>query len=132
MTFSIAAKQNFFYVLFAILTSLGTILLYWTTQSGWMYYREAETNYSSKDYKSAIGEYKKSLDAGVPPSRILVRLANSYFAVGNFNEAIILYKEYLLKNPQDTKVRLELARALSYVGNLQESEAEYKKTLEKN
>jgi predicted Zn-dependent protease len=130
MTFSIAAKQNFVYFILVIITSLGTVLLYWNTQAEWMLYRNAETKYRDKDYESAIGLYKKSLEAGAPSSRVILNLANSYLAVGNFKEAIVLYKEHLVKNPKDTNVRLELARALSYIGNLKESEMEYKKTLE--
>jgi predicted Zn-dependent protease len=130
MALSIAAKQNCFYLMFVILTSLGSIFLYRTTQQDWIIYREAETKYKNKDYEAAIILYKKSLEAGVPSSKIAINLANSYVATGNFKEAVVLYKNYLLEHPKDTNVRLELARALSYIGNFEESEVEYKKTLE--
>jgi tetratricopeptide (TPR) repeat protein len=130
MALSIAAKQNYIYIIFVILTSIGSIFLYRTTQQTWIIFREAETKYSNKDYREAIVLYKKSLETGLPFYRVVVNLANSYVAIGNFKEAIVLYKNYLLENPKDTNVRLELARALSYVGNFEESEIEYKKTLE--
>lgn len=132
MTLSIAAKQNFFYFIFVVLTAFGSIFLYRATQQDWIMYRDANTKYENKDYEAAINLYKKSLEAGLPLSKIVVNLANSYVAIGNFNEAIILYKDYLLEDPKNINIRLELARALSYVGNFEESEIEYQKTLEDN
>lgn len=132
MNFSIAAKQNFFYFLLVVLTSVGTILLYWNTQTDWILYRNAEIKFGEKDYESAIDLYKKSLEAGGTSPRIIEKLTNSYFAIGNFNEAITILREHLLNYPNDKKARLELARALSYTGNLEESEIEYKKTLEQS
>lgn len=130
MALSIPVRQNVIYSTLVILTAISSIFLYRTLQKEWVIYREAEIKYSGKDYETAIVMYKKSLEAGVPPSKITLNLANSYIATAHFNEAIVLYKDYLLEHPKDNKIRLELARALSYIGNLKESEAEYKKTLE--
>lgn len=132
MSLSIAAKQNCLYVVFVVLTSLGTIFLYRSTQQEWIIYQEANVKYYSKDYQEAINLYKKSLELGVPFSKIAVKLAHSYVVIGNFNEAIILYKNYLLGDPKNKNIRLELARVLSYNGNFVESEIEYQKTLEDN
>jgi len=130
MVLSIPQKQNLFYLIFVILISIGSIFLYRTTQQEWINYRGAETKYDNKDYEGAIDLYKKSLEAGIPFSKVAVNLANSYVTTGNFKEAIVIYKDYLLDHPEDTNVRLDLARALSYIGNFEESEIEYKKTLE--
>lgn len=130
MTLPISVKQNCIYLTLVISISIASIFLYRTTQQDWIIYREAETKFANKDYKSAINLYNKSLAAGLPSSKLSVNLANSYFATGNFKEAIIIYKNHLLSHPKDTRVRLELARALSYIGNYAESEVEYKKALE--
>lgn len=130
MALSIAAKQNFSYLIFVVLTSFGSVLLYRTTQQDWIIYREAEIKYESKEYEAAIALYKKSLEAGLSVSKVVLHLANSYVAIGNFEEAIVLYKDYLLDHPKDINIRLELARVLSYTGNFKESEIEYKKRLE--
>lgn len=130
MTLSIAVKQNCLYLILIIATSVGSIFLYRNIKEDWIIYREAETKYDNKDYEAAIALYKKSIEAGVPSSRVAVNLANSYVANGNFKEAIVLYKEHLQGYPKDRTVRLELAKALSYTGDYKESEMEFKKALE--
>lgn len=130
MALSISAKQNYLFITFIVLTSIGSIFFYRSTQQEWMIFREAEIKFNHKEYEAAIVLYKKSLEAGVPLSNTILNLAVSYVAVGNFEEAIILYKKYLVEHPKDTHIRLELARALSYTGNFEKSEIEYQKILE--
>lgn len=130
MALSIAEKQNYIYAILIVLTVVGTILLYRVVNSEWILFREAETSYQNKEYAAAINFYNKSVEAGMPPSKVAINLANSYVSVGNFKEAIALYKGYLLEYPKDTNVRLALARVLSWSGDLKESESEYKKILD--
>lgn len=130
MALSIAAKQNYLYIIFVIASSIGTIMLYRSTQQDWIIFRKAEIKFANKEYEAAIALYKKSLEAGLPFSKTAVNLANSYVTIGNFKEAAVIYKKYLVEFPKDTKVRLQLAKTLSYTGNLKESEVEYKKILE--
>lgn len=130
MSLSIAVKQNCIYFALIVFTSLISVLLYPSIHQEWVLFREAEKKYESKDYEAAIDLYKKSLEAGLPFSKISPNFANSYVAMGHFEEAIDLYREYLLIYPKDNNVRLALARALSWIGKLDEAEVEYKKILE--
>lgn len=128
---SIAIKQNFIYVLLVIMTSSGSIALYFSLHQDWILFREAENQYENKEYQSAIDLYKKSLEKGLPPSTVNLNYANSYVALGRFEEAALLYKEYLKFYPKDNKVRLALAKTLMWMGKYSEAEAEYEKILEK-
>lgn len=130
MPLSVGAKQNILYILFVIITAVGTIWLYQFTQQDWILFREAETRFANKEFAEAIALYHKGLEAGLPFSKVELNLAHSYVAVGKFKEAIAIYKNYLLNNPQSKDVRLAFARVLSYNGNFDESDVEYQKVLE--
>ncbi len=130
MTLSIPVKQNCIYFALIVLVSLVSVQLYISRHQEWILYREAEKKYDSKEFDGAINLYKKSLEAGLPPFKASLNLANSYVATGHFEEAISLYRDYLLAYPKDTKARLALAEALSWMGRLEEAEMEYQKILE--
>lgn len=127
-----STKQNIIYFLLVFITIIATILLYHITQTQWILFRKAEIKYHAKEYAAAIDLYKESLEAGLSPSRVNLKLAGAYVARGRFNEAIPFYRQYLLTNPNETNARLELAKALTWIGNFDEAEVEYKKILEIN
>lgn len=107
-----------------------TIGLYRTLFPEWIYFREAENKYDAKDYKATVILYRKSLEAGLPQSKIGINLPNAYVAIGQFEDAIVWYKNYLSMHPKDNNARLALAKALSWIGKTHEAELEYQKILE--
>lgn len=130
MALSVVMKQNAVYAALVMLSFMGSIFLYRSTQKEWIFLRQAEIKFQHKEFQAAIALYKKSVQAGLPMSMVIINLANSHAAIGKFKEAIPLYKKYLAIHPQDTKVRLELARALANSGDMDASAKEYKKILE--
>lgn len=124
---SAASRQNVSYFILTVITAVLTFYAYGVLNKEWVIFREAENNYSIKQYARAIPLY---LEAGNKSTDGQLHLALSYVAMGKFKEAIPLYRNYLSLHPDNKEIRLELARALEWSGNLQESEAEYKKILE--
>lgn len=118
------------FALIMLLAIVSSVVIYRTIRQDWILFRDAEWQYSKKNFKEAIDLYERSLKAGLPRYYISVNLANSYVAQGQFKKAIPVYQEYLIKHPNDTNARFDLAKALSWVGNSKEAEAEYQKILE--
>lgn len=130
MTLSISFKQNCIYFTLVIFTIVTTILFYQTTRQDWILFREAENKFRAKNYPEAIDLYEKSLNQGLPYSKIVFKLADSYVNTDEFEKAIGVYQNYLLSYPTDIKVRLALANILSRTGRNEESELEYLKILD--
>lgn len=130
MLLSIKLRQNFLFICMVALTTLSAVMIYYTLQKKWIFYREAEVKFNNKEFQEAISFYKESLDKGHTTDHIYSHLGDAYVAVGNFKDAIQMYKIYLVHHPDDKTVRHSLARAYSWNGDIKEAEQEYRKKLE--
>ncbi len=65
--------------------------------------------YLDGDYATAVGEYRKVLEAGVDNPDLDFNLANAYFRSGNKGLAVLFYEKVLLMNPGDSAVASNLA-----------------------
>jgi len=72
--------------------------------------KQAETAYSSGDFKVAAGLYQQLVDQGVIISDVYFDLGNSYFQLHDLGRALLNYRRAELLTPRDEDLRFNLAR----------------------
>ncbi|MFI3266160.1 MAG: tetratricopeptide repeat protein [Rikenellaceae bacterium] len=74
---------------------------------------QANTQYVNGNFKGAIADYNKILDAGSTSSQLHYNLANAYYKDGQIANAILNYRRAQLLSPSDNDIEynLEIAKA---------------------
>jgi len=71
---------------------------------------------NKKDYKSAIGYFKKAMAIKPENEQVMLELANCYGLTGKYQDAIIIFKKIMVLYPNDNAVISNLAITYDMIG----------------
>ncbi len=72
--------------------------------------READTAYTSGDFRLAAQLYQQIVDTGIQSSEIYFNLGNAYFQLRDLGNALVNYRRAEQVSPRDDDLRLNMAR----------------------
>lgn len=136
MTLSIVKKQRLLYGFMIVITAAIAVLLFRETEKKWIFFQQAEKNFSKGNFEIAIEFYHKSLAMGLSTPQVYHHLADAQFKLAQvlswneqYNEAATLYQELLKREPENIQFRRHYARLLIWMGQHREAAEEMKRTL---
>lgn len=119
--FNKAIRQRAIFLCLVATVSGATHLAYHWIKPQWVLYRKAEQLSAKQQWMPAIALYQESLDMGMPPAKVQLKIAQAYVENKDFAKAIEWYRRYLILYPRDLWAHRSLAGA--YMGNQQFDEA---------
>lgn len=136
MTLSIVKKQRLLYGFMIVITATITVLLFRETEKKWIFFQQAEENFSKGNFEIAVKLYQQSLAMGLSTPQVYLHLADAQFKLAQilswneeYNEAAALYRELLKREPENVQFRRHYARLLIWMGQHREAAEEMKRTL---